>query len=80
MPNPRWTLEPGWIDVDIHGWELKGDHETDGYVTECHETFDADPNTDIEAAMTWAEGIIAARQDWWHVRERGFDRWEAGTR
>ncbi|WKK27830.1 hypothetical protein QZH56_36885 (plasmid) [Streptomyces olivoreticuli] len=68
------TLTPAWIDVDVYGWELTGD------VADCHETFHADDsNADIEAAMDWAEGIIGTRQDWRHIRERGFDRWEAGT-
>lgn len=81
MSYPRYKLEPGWIDVDVSGWELTGDKETGEYVVDCHPTFNArDQNADIEAAMNWADGIIGARQDWRHVLERGFDRWEAGTR
>ncbi|MGW2456773.1 hypothetical protein ACWCTA_36420 [Streptomyces sp. NPDC001704] len=80
-PFPRFTLEPGWVDVDVPGWELKGDKESGEYLSDCHETFRPDDsNADIEAAMEWAEQLIGARQEWTHVRERGFDRWEAGTR
>ncbi|MFE9484617.1 hypothetical protein ACFYNM_39315 [Streptomyces spororaveus] len=81
MAYPRFTLEPRWIDVDVTGWELTGETEAGDHVAECHELFHADDdNADIEAAMGWAEDIIGTRQDWLHVRERGFDRWEAGTR
>lgn len=80
MLFPRFKLEPGWIDVDVSGWELTGNRESGESIVECHELFHpADSNADVEAAMDWAEGIIGARQDWRHVRERGFDRWEAGT-
>ena len=78
---PRYKLVPGPIDPDVPGWELTGDKETGEYITECHETFRPDDqDADIEAALTWAEQIIGAAQKWVHVRERGFDRWEAGTR
>ncbi|MFD4050150.1 hypothetical protein ACFWSF_32150 [Streptomyces sp. NPDC058611] len=81
MALPRFVLEPAWIDVDVSGWELKGDKENGEHVSACHEVFDpADDNADIEAAALWAESLIGARQDWMHVRQRGFDRWEAGTR
>ncbi|MFK0296646.1 hypothetical protein ACIQU6_40100 [Streptomyces sp. NPDC090442] len=80
-PFPRFVLEPGWVDVDRPGWDLKGDKESGERLSECHETFRPDDhNADIEAAMAWAEDLIGARQEWTHVRERGFDRWEAGTR
>ncbi|MGW5851986.1 hypothetical protein ACWFQ8_29250 [Streptomyces sp. NPDC055254] len=80
-PFPRFTLEPGWVDVDVLGWELKGDKESGEYLSDCHETFRPDDsNADIEAAMEWAEQLIGARQEWTHLRERGFDRWESGTR
>lgn len=81
MPYPRYKLEPGWIDVDISGWELTGDKETGEHLIKCHEVFNSrNENADIEAAMEWAEQIIGSRQNWRHIRERGFDRWEAGTR
>ncbi|MFI1867390.1 hypothetical protein [Streptomyces jumonjinensis] len=76
MPFPRYKLEPGWIDVDVSGWELTGEH-----LIKLHERFHPDdPNADIEAAMDWAEGVIGSPQDWRHIREQGSDRWEAGTR
>ncbi|WP_137235511.1 hypothetical protein [Streptomyces sp. BPSDS2] len=80
-PFPRFKLEPGWVDVDVPGWELRGDTESGDYLSDCHETFRPDDDTaDTEAAIAWAEQLIGAPQDWTHVRERGFDRWEAGTR
>ncbi|MFI9005507.1 hypothetical protein [Streptomyces sp. NPDC053541] len=80
-PFPRFTLEPGWVDVDVPGWELKGDKTTGERLGECHEPFHPhDDNADIEAALSWADGLIGTPQTWFHVRERGFDRWEAGTR
>ncbi|MFE6274477.1 hypothetical protein ACFVQ9_37485 [Streptomyces goshikiensis] len=80
MSFPRFTLVPGPIDVDVPGWELTGDRTTGEHVIECHELFHPhDENADIEAALTWADGIIGTRQVWTHVRERGFDRWEAGA-
>lgn len=73
-PAPRYTLRPGWIDVDVLGWELDGD------VVACHPVFDADDvDRDVEAAATWAEGLIGARQEWRHRLVDGFDRWEAGA-
>ncbi|MEW1551341.1 hypothetical protein [Streptomyces tsukubensis] len=81
MSFPRFTLVPGPIDVDVPGWELTGDRTTGEYIVECRGLFHPhDENADIEAALDWADGIIGARQNWIHVRERGFDRWEAGTR
>ncbi|MFG3001899.1 hypothetical protein [Streptomyces sp. NPDC048340] len=72
---PRYKLTPGMIDVDVPGWELEGDD-----VYGSHEDFVPDDfNRDVEAAMEWAEGIIGSRQEWRHVREDGFDRWEAGA-
>ncbi|MFF4392953.1 hypothetical protein ACFY0G_40465 [Streptomyces sp. NPDC001552] len=80
-PCPRFTLEPGWVDVDVPGWQLTGDKGSGEYLSDCHETFRPDDsNADIEAAMDWAEQLIGARQEWFHFRERGFERWEAGTR
>ncbi|GGO98273.1 hypothetical protein [Wenjunlia tyrosinilytica] len=80
MSFPRFKLVPGPIDVDVPGWELTGDRVTGERIVECHELFHPrDENADIEAALTWADGIIGARQVWTHVRERGFDRWEAGS-
>ena len=81
MTNPRYKLVPGPIDVDVFGWELTGYRTTGEYIVECHELFHQhDDNADIEAALDWADGIIGARQTWFHIRERGFDRWEAGSR
>src|SRR5690606_20309469 len=69
-PFPRFNLEPGWVDVDVPGWELKGDKESGEYLSDCHETFRPDDsNADVEAAMEWAEQLIGARQEWTHVRE-----------
>ncbi|MFJ6348652.1 hypothetical protein ACIQKB_04145 [Streptomyces sp. NPDC092046] len=80
MPHPRFKLVPGPIDVDVFGWELTGDRLTGEHICECREFFHPhDENIDIEAALDWADGIIGARQTWVHVRERGFDRWEAGS-
>lgn len=81
MSFPRFTLVPGPIDVDVFGWELTGDRTSGEHVVECHELFHPhDDNADIEAALTWADGIIGTKQVWTHVRERGLDRWEAGGR
>ncbi|WP_329103249.1 hypothetical protein [Streptomyces sp. NBC_01439] len=81
MIFPRFKLYPGPIDVDVFGWELEGDREDGTPVRDCHEVFHpTDFDADVEAAMDWAEQVIGTRQDWRHVRERGFDRWEAGTR
>ncbi|MFD9152234.1 hypothetical protein ACWHAO_27860 [Streptomyces albidoflavus] len=80
-PFPRFTLEPGWVDVDVPGWQLTGDRGSGDYLSDCHETFRPDDsNADVEDAMKWAEQLIGAPQEWTHVRERGFDRWTAGTR
>ncbi|MFI1799002.1 hypothetical protein ACH427_16875 [Streptomyces sp. NPDC020379] len=80
MPFPRFKLVPDWIDIDVRGWELTGIKETGESIVECHTQFHPyDENVDIENAMDWAEGIIGSRQEWLHLRERGFDRWEAGT-
>jgi hypothetical protein len=77
---PRFKLVPGWIDVDVSGWELTGDRVTGEQITECHDLFHIDnEDADVQAAQSWADGIIGTKQVWTHVRERGFDRWEAGT-
>lgn len=74
----RFKLEPGWIDVDVSGWELSGVLADGQSIGDTHEVFRSDStDADIEAAMEWAEGVIGSRQNWRHVRERGFDRWEA---
>lgn len=80
MSFPRFKLVPGPIDVDVPGWELTGDRPSGEHIIECHELFHpTDENADIEAALDWADGIIGTRQEWKHIRERGFDRWEAGA-
>lgn len=63
-----YTLTPA-----ATGWDLSG------AATAFHSTFDQDISRDVEQAMDWAEGIIGARQNWWHMRENGRDRWEAVT-
>ncbi|GAA2770295.1 RapZ C-terminal domain-containing protein [Streptomyces showdoensis] len=75
----RYTLEPGHIDVGVYGWELKGIRPDGDAISEIHEAFTRDEAADAVAARSWADQLIGAPQDWRHVRERGFDRWEAGT-
>ncbi|MFJ3728654.1 hypothetical protein ACIPYQ_39645 [Streptomyces sp. NPDC090045] len=71
-PSVRWTMTACHIDVDVWGWELEGDH----YAT--HDEFHPDDfDRDVEAAKTWAEGIIGGPQLWIHTRVEGFDRWHA---
>ena len=67
-----YTLTPTTVGT-ISGWKLTGS------AAAFHSTFDPDINRDIEQAAAWAEQIIGARQNWWHIRENGRDRWEAVT-
>ncbi|MGI5341888.1 hypothetical protein ACQEVS_33025 [Streptomyces sp. CA-181903] len=65
----RYTLYPARLEVEVRGWRLEGaagDHSHPG-----------DFDRDAEAAMTWAEGIIGARQDWRHTRTACGHRWDA---
>lgn len=73
MPLPRYVLAPAHLTGDTFGWQLN----RDGLFLDCHETFAADFDRDVEGAMDWAELIIGTRQDWRHTREGGPDRWIA---
>ncbi|MFJ7497857.1 hypothetical protein ACIQZB_43595 [Streptomyces sp. NPDC097727] len=68
-----YTLTPTTIGATFTGWNLTG------AATAFHSTFDSDINRNVEQAMDWAEQIIGTRQNWWHIRENGRDRWEAVT-
>jgi len=74
--RPRYVLAPAHLHDSVFGWQLT----RAGLYLDCHETFDANIDRDVEAAMDWAERIIGTRQDWRHTREGGPDRWIAAPK
>lgn len=58
-------LTPGWLDVDVYGWEL---HTDDGD-THCNADIPTDTLADDLAAQTWANGLIGTAQAWQRVSE-----------
>ncbi|MFE4778048.1 AAA family ATPase [Streptomyces sp. NPDC056713] len=72
--TPLASLARAQFDLAGHvfGWQLNH-----GGLLDCHETFAADFDRDVEAAMDWADQIIGVRQDWRHTHADGPERWTA---
>lgn len=66
----RYTLTPGYYDVDSYGWELTSD---DREVSETHELFADAGADDIRLAMIWAARFIGPSVTWTRVEDRGHD-------
>lgn len=75
-PEPRYTLAPIEIEAGLPGWELIG--EDVPHEKSVESSFAEDYDRNVEGAMTWAEQVIGAPQEWRHSRSRdGHHRWEA---
>ncbi|MFB7673134.1 hypothetical protein ACFC26_17170 [Kitasatospora purpeofusca] len=74
MADREYKLTPGYIDVDLWGWEITS--STDDAVDHtCHEPFSDDPDVDDARAKAWADEVIGTRQQWWRVEENPNYHW-----